>query len=75
MLEENTELIVNSRPGTSHIAAADHTGLAVTVTTTINLLYGSRVMIPETGVIMNCQMDGTSADFAQQNKGTSSDHN
>lgn len=59
-----------SRPGTSHIAAADHTGLAVTVTTTINLLYGSRVMIPETGVIMNCQMDGTSADFAQQNKGT-----
>ncbi|KAJ5757693.1 uncharacterized protein N7511_006387 [Penicillium nucicola] len=35
-------------PGTSHIAAADHTGLAISVITTINLLFGSHVMVPET---------------------------
>ncbi|PYH96885.1 gamma-glutamyltranspeptidase [Aspergillus ellipticus CBS 707.79] len=44
-------------PGTSHIATADHTGLAVSAITTVNLLFGSKVMIPETGIIMNNEMD------------------
>ncbi|RYO86029.1 hypothetical protein DL766_009984 [Monosporascus sp. MC13-8B] len=44
-------------PGTSHIVAADRSGMAVTLTTTINLLFGSKVMIPETGVIMNNEMN------------------
>jgi len=46
------------RPGTSHLAAADHTGLAISVITTVNLLFGSRVMVPETGIIMNNEMNG-----------------
>lgn len=44
-------------PGTSHVVAADHTGLAISLTTTINLLFGSRVMVPETGIIMNNEMN------------------
>ncbi|KAJ5826042.1 hypothetical protein N7474_003180 [Penicillium riverlandense] len=44
-------------PGTSHIAAADHSGLAISVITTINLLFGSQVMVPETGIIMNDEMN------------------
>ncbi|KAI0976921.1 gamma-glutamyltransferase 1 [Xylaria arbuscula] len=44
-------------PGTSHIVAADHTGLAVSATTTINLLFGSQLIVPETGVIMNDEMN------------------
>ncbi|KAI1179076.1 gamma-glutamyltransferase 1 [Nemania sp. FL0916] len=44
-------------PGTSHIVAADRSGMAVTVTTTVNLLFGSQVMVPETGVIMNDEMN------------------
>ncbi|RYP13767.1 hypothetical protein DL765_006716 [Monosporascus sp. GIB2] len=44
-------------PGTSHIVAADRGGMAVTLTTTVNLLFGSKVMIPETGVIMNNEMN------------------
>ncbi|KAJ5682170.1 Glutathione hydrolase proenzyme [Penicillium macrosclerotiorum] len=44
-------------PGTSHIAAADHSGLAISVITTINLLFGSHVMVPETGIIMNNEMN------------------
>ncbi|KAI1414187.1 gamma-glutamyltranspeptidase [Hypoxylon sp. FL1857] len=44
-------------PGTSHVVAADKTGLAVSITTTINLLFGSQVIVPETGVIMNNEMN------------------
>ncbi|KAF2197770.1 gamma-glutamyltranspeptidase [Delitschia confertaspora ATCC 74209] len=44
-------------PGTSHIVTADHTGLSITLTTTINLLFGSRLVVPETGVIMNNEMN------------------
>ncbi|KAL2822689.1 nucleophile aminohydrolase [Aspergillus cavernicola] len=44
-------------PGTSHIATTDHSGLAVSAITTINLLFGSKVMVPETGIIMNNEMD------------------
>ncbi|KAH7073018.1 gamma-glutamyltranspeptidase-like protein [Paraphoma chrysanthemicola] len=44
-------------PGTSHIVAADHTGLAITLTTTVNLLFGSKLVVPETGVIMNNEMN------------------
>ncbi|KAL4754260.1 hypothetical protein BDW72DRAFT_167088 [Aspergillus terricola var. indicus] len=44
-------------PGTSHIATIDRSGLGVSAITTINLLFGSRVVVPETGVIMNNEMD------------------
>ncbi|TLD14591.1 hypothetical protein PspLS_11068 [Pyricularia sp. CBS 133598] len=44
-------------PGTSHIAVADASGMAVSLTTTINTIFGSRVMVPETGVAMNNDMD------------------
>lgn len=44
-------------PGTSHVVAMDSSGLAISLTTTINLIFGSRVMVPETGVIMNNEMN------------------
>ncbi|KAI5857382.1 gamma-glutamyltransferase 1 [Durotheca rogersii] len=44
-------------PGTSHIVTADRTGLAISLTTTINLLFGSQLIVPETGVIMNNEMN------------------
>ncbi|KAH8904853.1 gamma-glutamyltransferase 1 [Coniochaeta sp. PMI_546] len=40
-------------PGTSHVVTADANGMAVSLTTTVNLLFGSQLMVPETGVIMN----------------------
>lgn len=49
--------------GTSHIVSADASGMAVSMTTTINLFFGSGVMVPETGVIMNDEM----ADFSVPN--------
>ncbi|KAG5950020.1 hypothetical protein E4U53_005562 [Claviceps sorghi] len=44
-------------PGTSHIVATDASGLTVSMTTTVNLLFGSQLMVPETGVIMNNEMN------------------
>ncbi|KAL9602842.1 MAG: hypothetical protein Q9219_001537 [cf. Caloplaca sp. 3 TL-2023] len=44
-------------PGTSHIVAADASGMAISLTTTINLLFGSQLIVPETGVIMNNEMN------------------
>lgn len=49
--------------GTSQIVIADVSGMAISMTTTINLFFGSGVMVPETGVIMNDQM----ADFSVPN--------
>ena len=47
---------------TTHIAAADAHGNWVAITTTIKLPFGSKVVIPGTGVLMNNQMD----DFVAQ---------
>jgi gamma-glutamyltranspeptidase / glutathione hydrolase len=44
-------------PGTSHIVAADSSGMAISLTTTVNLLFGSKLMVPETGIIMNNEMN------------------
>lgn len=44
-------------PGTSAVVVSDASGMAISLTTTINLLFGSHVMVPETGVIMNNEMN------------------
>lgn len=44
-------------PGTSHVVAADADGMAISVTSTVNLLFGSHLLVPETGVIMNNEMN------------------
>lgn len=46
--------------GTTHLSVVDAEGNAVALTSTINFIYGSQVMCPETGVIFNNEM----ADFA-----------
>eukprot|EP00092_Neocalanus_flemingeri_P032572 GFUD01035427.1.p1 GENE.GFUD01035427.1~~GFUD01035427.1.p1 ORF type:complete len:627 (+),score=232.88 GFUD01035427.1:244-2124(+) len=49
--------------GTSHTSILSPAGDAVSVTSTINLLYGSKFMSPSTGIILNNQMD----DFSYPN--------
>jgi gamma-glutamyltranspeptidase/glutathione hydrolase len=46
---------------TTHIAAADLDGNWVAITATVNTSFGSKVVIPGTGVVMNNQMDDFSA--------------
>ncbi len=42
---------------TTHIAAADAAGNWVALTTTVNTTFGSKVVVPGTGVVLNNQMD------------------
>jgi gamma-glutamyltranspeptidase/glutathione hydrolase len=44
--------------GTSAAVASDRSGLTIAITSTINTLFGSQLMVPETGVIMNNEMNG-----------------
>jgi gamma-glutamyltranspeptidase / glutathione hydrolase len=39
--------------GTSAIVTSDASGMAISLTTTINLLFGNQIMVPETGVVLN----------------------
>lgn len=43
--------------GTSHVVAVDASGMAVTSTTTVNTLFGNIMMVPETGIILNNEMN------------------
>ena len=52
-----TGLEILNNSGTSHVVTADASGLAISLTTTINLLFGSTVIVPDTGVIMNDEMN------------------
>ena len=36
---------------------ADASGMAISLTTTVNLLFGSQLVVPESGVIMNNEMN------------------
>lgn len=44
---------IHENHGTSQIVAADASGMAITLTSTVNLLFGSGLMVLETGIIMN----------------------
>ena len=47
--------------GTSHISIIDRNGNAVSCTETINLTFGSFVVVPEYGIVLNNEMDDFSA--------------
>ncbi|KAK5112906.1 hypothetical protein LTR62_003728 [Meristemomyces frigidus] len=44
-------------PGTSAVVTSDKSGMTISLTTTVNLLFGSHIMVPETGVILNDEMN------------------
>ncbi len=46
---------------TTHLATADKEGNWVAITTTLNTSYGSKVVIPGTGILLNNQMDDFSS--------------
>ena len=43
--------------GTLHLSTLDRDGMAVALTTTINTSFGSRVVVPELGIVLNNEMD------------------
>ncbi len=55
--------------GTSHVVASDASGRSVSLTTTINLIFGSLVLVPATGVILNDEMNDFSIPRARNQFG------
>jgi gamma-glutamyltranspeptidase/glutathione hydrolase/leukotriene-C4 hydrolase len=51
--------------GTTHLSVLDRWGGAASVTSTVNLIWGSHVMDNETGVIFNDEQGGSSLPFDQ----------
>ncbi|KAG5928280.1 hypothetical protein E4U42_000938 [Claviceps africana] len=43
--------------GTSHLVTADASGMATSLTTTVNLLFGAQIMEPGSGIILNNEMN------------------
>ena len=52
---------------TTHIAAADAAGNWVAITATVNTTFGSKVIVPGTGVVLNDEMDDFSIYPGQPN--------
>lgn len=50
-------------PGTTHISVVDSARMAVSMTSTVNLGFGAKLMNRETGIILNNEMD----DFSSPN--------
>ncbi|OMJ15176.1 Gamma-glutamyltranspeptidase 1 [Smittium culicis] len=48
---------IKSDHGTTHLTTLDKDDMAVSLTSTVNLFFGSKVMDPVTGVIFNNEMD------------------
>ncbi|KJZ80165.1 hypothetical protein HIM_00015 [Hirsutella minnesotensis 3608] len=43
--------------GTSHINTADKSGMAISLTTTVNLIFGAQIAEPLSGIILNNEMN------------------
>lgn len=52
----NPQFDIKETHGTTHLSVIDKYGSAISLTTTVNLLFGSRVMDEETGIILNDEM-------------------
>ena len=48
---------MNSPHGTTHFSIVDSDGFAISMTSTVNLWFGNFVCDPQTGIIMNSEMD------------------
>jgi gamma-glutamyltranspeptidase/glutathione hydrolase len=58
---------VFGRKHTTHIAAADSEGNWVAITATVNTTFGSKVIVPGTGIVLNNEMDDFSAQPGRPN--------
>ncbi|KAF9434162.1 hypothetical protein BGZ76_008470, partial [Entomortierella beljakovae] len=43
--------------GTTHLSSVDKDNMAVALTSTVNLVFGSKLLDPKTGIILNDEMD------------------
>jgi gamma-glutamyltranspeptidase/glutathione hydrolase len=66
-MSEYGRFFAHSDSGTSHFSVIDAAGNAVACTETINLAFGSFVVVPEYGIVLNNQMDDFTAKPGEAN--------
>jgi gamma-glutamyltranspeptidase/glutathione hydrolase len=64
---ENSQTAPPDDSGTTQISVLDRNGNAVAITQSINTLFGSKITVPGTGVVLNNHMDDFSVDTATPN--------
>lgn len=65
--EKYGRFFLNSDGGTSHFSVMDADGNAVACTETINLTFGSFLVVPEYGIILNNELDDFTANPGKPN--------
>lgn len=53
----NPKFATKELPGTTHLSTISSDSQAVALTSTVNLIFGSKIMDPKTGILFNNQMD------------------
>lgn len=66
-MAEYGRFFLSSDSGTSHFSVMDKNGNAVACTETINLTFGSFVVVPDFGILLNNQMDDFTANPGKPN--------
>ena len=66
-MQDYGRFFANDDGGTSHFSVMDADGNAVACTETINLTFGSFVVVPEFGILLNNQMDDFAANPGKAN--------
>jgi gamma-glutamyltranspeptidase/glutathione hydrolase len=57
VLEPRLDTPASGHPNTSHLSIMDRSGMVVAATHTVNLLLGSAIVAPRSGVVLNNEMD------------------
>lgn len=65
--EKYGRFFLSSDGGTSHFSVMDSAGNAVACTETINLTFGSFLVVPDYGIVLNNEMDDFTANPGQPN--------
>jgi gamma-glutamyltranspeptidase/glutathione hydrolase len=54
--------LAQTEHGTHHLVVADRDGMVVSLTTTVNRVFGSKLLAPDSGIVLNDQLDDFTAE-------------
>lgn len=67
--------LAQTEHGTHHMVFADRDGMVVSLTTTVNRVFGSKLLAPDSGIVLNDQLDDFTASRDAERLGVASNPN